>query len=159
MNLDKLVFIDYAEKNKGKNLEEQAQHWRKNGSNTLSAATLSQYFKDKHKIRKEADKSENLATKKDTLSLSRDLQLIRPVIPIQGYPWKMCHALMPETYREAVLRDGPRRGYGFRNAIHPWDWSIRGIMSVDRPMEDKGVSKERGGIEDWIWYEAGSNCA
>ncbi|KAH8923233.1 hypothetical protein BT69DRAFT_1297303 [Atractiella rhizophila] len=63
-NLDKLAFIDYAEKNKGMNLEEQAQHWRKNGFNTLNAATLSRYFKDKDKIGKEADKSENLATKK-----------------------------------------------------------------------------------------------
>ncbi|KAH8924758.1 DDE-domain-containing protein [Atractiella rhizophila] len=55
---------NYAEKNKGMNLEEQAQHWRKNGFDTLNIATLSRYFKDKDKIRKEVDESDNLAMKK-----------------------------------------------------------------------------------------------
>ncbi|KAH8929749.1 hypothetical protein BT69DRAFT_1292368 [Atractiella rhizophila] len=63
-NLDKLAFIDYAEKNKGMNLEEQGQYSRKNDFNPLNAATLSRYFKDKDKIWKEAGKSENLSTKK-----------------------------------------------------------------------------------------------
>ncbi|KAH8929715.1 hypothetical protein BT69DRAFT_1328489 [Atractiella rhizophila] len=97
--------MDYAEENKGMNLEEQAQYWRKNGFDTLNTATLSRYFKDKDKIRNEADESDNLVAKK------------RRVVTYPEVEGALIQWVKQQLHRDVILTDTVLRDKWRRFAI------------------------------------------